>query len=136
MGIAYGPMLDGNQLGSTARGCVSVGLRLESWRPRAIRQGLIGHDASSFAPSGRRALWLHCPQCLGRYLVTGSVKNETFPTVIEPATPPGRHEEIIVGGQASRFPAEQIVTLEIALRAARAFYDSGRFEGGATWAAS
>lgn len=69
----------------------------------------------------------------GRYVVTGSVGNQTFPTVVEPSVAPGRYEVIVVGGQASRFPAEHILTLDVALPAVRAFYDSCRFEGGGTW---
>ena len=70
----------------------------------------------------------------GRYIVTGSVKNKEFPTVIDPAKGTEPVEIIVVGGQSGRYPANWVLDLDTALRAARAFYATGRFEGEVTGA--
>lgn len=66
----------------------------------------------------------------GRYLVTGSVRGESFPTVVGGPGGDGARETLVVGGQAGDYPQHWVVDLDTALRAARAFYDSGEFGGG------
>lgn len=63
----------------------------------------------------------------GRYLVTGSNRNETFPTLVLPHNPAKPVVEIVVGGQAAEYPANWIVSLDLALRAAKSFYDLAGF---------
>ena len=70
----------------------------------------------------------------GRYIVTGSIKNEEFPTVIDPVKGAEPVEVLVVGGQAGHYPGNWVLDLDTALRAARAFHSTGRFEGEVTWA--
>ncbi len=69
----------------------------------------------------------------GRYLVTGSVRNERFPTIVDPNKEPTPKELLLVGGQDGDYPANWIIDLETALRAAKVFYDAGTFGQGANW---
>jgi hypothetical protein len=69
----------------------------------------------------------------GRYLVTGSVQSERFPTLIHPKKPPTPKELLVVGGQEGDYPGNWIVDLEMALQAARVFYESGNFGDGMNW---
>jgi hypothetical protein len=70
----------------------------------------------------------------GRYVVTGSIRNGEFPVVVDLAKPPSPQAMLVVGGQAGQYPGNWVLDLETTLRAARAFYSSGRFEGDVTWA--
>lgn len=68
----------------------------------------------------------------GRYVVTGAFE-ETFPTVVDPGRS-GGEESLVVGGQEGSYPSRMIVSLDVALRAARSYYESGKFGGGGlTW---
>jgi hypothetical protein len=69
----------------------------------------------------------------GRYLVTGSVRNERFPTIVDPEKPTTPKELLLVGGQDGDYPCNWIIDLETALNAARVFYDSGTFASGPNW---
>jgi len=69
----------------------------------------------------------------GRYIVTGAIKNEEFPSVIDPSKAAEPAELLVVGGQSGHYPGNCVLDLDTALRAARAFYVSGRFEGAVTW---
>ncbi len=70
----------------------------------------------------------------GRYVVTGSARSESFPTVVSGPGDDGGQELLVVGGQAGYYPRHWVVDLETALRAARSFYESGEFAGGgAQW---
>jgi hypothetical protein len=64
----------------------------------------------------------------GRYVVTGAFE-ETFPTVVDPGRGSGE-EPLVVGGQEGSYPSRMIVSLDVALRAARSYYESGTFGGG------
>jgi len=66
----------------------------------------------------------------GRYLVTGSIANERFPTVVDPAKSSDIREFLLVGGQEGDYPAHWILDLDTALRAAKHFYNTNLFEGG------
>lgn len=69
----------------------------------------------------------------GRYLVTGSVRNETFPTIVNPDKASSPKQLLLVGGQEGDYPANWIVDLESALHAASVFYEAGTFDAGANW---
>ena len=47
--------------------------------------------------------------------------------------PESANEILTVGGQPGRFPSRQIVSLEIALSAARAFYETGEPASDLVW---
>ena len=67
----------------------------------------------------------------GRYVVTGAYE-ESFPTVVDPER--GGEELLVVGGQEGSYPSRMIVSLDVALRAARSYFESGTFGGGGlTW---
>ena len=69
----------------------------------------------------------------GRYIVTGSIRNEEFPTVIDPSKAAEPEEVLVVGGQSGCFPGNWAVDLDTALRAARSFHATGEFAGEVTW---
>lgn len=71
----------------------------------------------------------------GRYLVTGIIASERFPTVVKELgrgakRHEGERELLVVGGQEGDYPRRWIIDLETALRAARAFHETGEFGGG------
>ena len=76
--------------------------------------------------------WLSIGGGAGKYLVTGSIKNEGFPTYVA-----GKQctnlVPLMIGGQLGEFPNNWIVDLRVALQVAKAFYDAGAFECGVTW---
>jgi hypothetical protein len=65
----------------------------------------------------------------GRYVLTGAVSGERFPSLIDPSRPSRPLELLRVGGQDGDYPANAVHDLETTLRAVRAFYATGRFEG-------
>lgn len=70
----------------------------------------------------------------GRYLVTGSVDSERFPTAVKGIESDASRELLVVGGQAGDYPRNWILDLDSALRAAQSFFDTGEFAGGGvTW---
>lgn len=69
----------------------------------------------------------------GRYLVTGSINNEKFPTVVDTTKPPDIREQLVVGGQEGDYPGSWIVDLDTALRAAEVFFQSGDFSNDVNW---
>jgi hypothetical protein len=70
----------------------------------------------------------------GRYLVTGSINNERFPTAAKSVEHDAPRELLVVGGQTGDYPRNWILDLDSALRAARAFFETGEFgAGGVTW---
>jgi len=69
----------------------------------------------------------------GRYLVSGSIGNEVFPTVIDPANPAIEDVPLVVGGQEGLYPANWIVDLTTALGACKVYYDLGHPGGDITW---
>ena len=70
----------------------------------------------------------------GRYLVTGAIGKETFPTLVNSASSDDTMVPLVVGGQLGDYPARWLVTLEDALRATRLFYDAGGFDCTVEWA--
>jgi Immunity protein Imm1 len=66
----------------------------------------------------------------GRYLVTGSVNNERFPTAVKHADSNAARDLLVVGGQAGDYPRHWILDLDSALRAARSYFETAEFAGG------
>jgi hypothetical protein len=69
----------------------------------------------------------------GRYLVTGAVAGDTFPTLVGGGSDSSL-APLVVGGQLGEYPANWLVSLEEALTAARAFLTAGGFDCGVNWA--
>jgi hypothetical protein len=69
----------------------------------------------------------------GGYIATGSVDNERFPTLVDPQRPSEPKVLLVVGGQEGDYPANWIIDLPTALRAARSFYDAGGFACDMNW---
>jgi hypothetical protein len=91
------------------------------------------NDVYLIPDKGDRETYLCIGGGAGRYLATGSIRNESFPTVVDPSKLQGPPQELVVGGQRGQYPSHWILDLATALRAARAFHGTGRFEGGMTW---
>ena len=68
----------------------------------------------------------------GRYIVSGSTHGE-FPTLADRRRAGAPQERVVVGGQPGDYPGHWVVTLEAALRAARAFFDAGAFTSDVPW---
>ena len=69
----------------------------------------------------------------GRYVLTGAVANEVFPTFVDPSSAAEPDVELVAGGQSGLFPANWVHDLETTIQAARTFFDAGRFPGTAGW---
>lgn len=70
----------------------------------------------------------------GRYLVTGSINNERFPTAVNGVESNAARELLVVGGQTGDYPGNWILDLDSALRAVRSFFETGEFGGvGVPW---
>ena len=70
----------------------------------------------------------------GRYLVTGMLPGERFPTLVDPARPELPKQPLRVGGQEGLYPHNWIHPLSVALRAVEQFWSTGEFGGaGLTW---
>jgi hypothetical protein len=66
----------------------------------------------------------------GRYIVTGAIENETFPTVISGPESAQPRVHLMVGGQMGDYPHNYILTLDTTLRAVHSFVDTCKFGGG------
>jgi hypothetical protein len=70
----------------------------------------------------------------GRYLLSGQLPGERFPTLVDPSRPALPKEALVVGGQESLYPRNWIHPLDIALRAVEEFWNTGAFGGaGLNW---
>jgi GNAT superfamily N-acetyltransferase len=69
----------------------------------------------------------------GRYVVTGSINGQVFPTVVDAGRAAEPSEVLVVGGQSGQYPRNWVLDLATTLRAARHFHMTGRFEGEVTW---
>jgi hypothetical protein len=72
----------------------------------------------------------------GRYLLTGVLPGDRFPTLIDPSRPELPKEALRVGGQVGLYPRNWVHSLDVALRTVEAFWTTGAFEsadGGLTW---
>ena len=79
-------------------------------------------------PGQDEAIWLCVGGGAGRYLLSGAVSHQRFPTLLDPARPVEPAEPLVVGGQEGTYPGNQIHDLDTALRVVRAFWSTGRFE--------
>jgi Immunity protein Imm1 len=77
--------------------------------------------------------WLAIGGGGGRYLVTGSESGEIFPTLRDPGVPKAPAVLLQVGGQPGEYDRDQIVSLEVALKAALAYFEAGSFKCGVAW---
>jgi len=79
--------------------------------------------------------WLSVAGGKGKYLVTGSSRDEWFPTYAKgPGT--GAVEFVTVGGQAGEYPTNWVVSVEEALAVVRSFYEVGGFQCGVEWSSA
>jgi Immunity protein Imm1 len=70
----------------------------------------------------------------GRYLVTGAIGiDEKFPMLVDEHSDDESLRPLVVGGQGGEFPARWLVSLEAALSAAHAFFESGGFDCDVRW---
>jgi hypothetical protein len=70
----------------------------------------------------------------GRYLVTGVLPGDRFPTLVDPSRPELPKEAIRVGGQEGLYPRNWVHSLDVTLKAVEAFWATGEFGGtGLTW---
>ena len=70
----------------------------------------------------------------GRYIVSGSEAGDRFPTLENPSGSETELVPLCVGGQLGEYPSRYVVDLNMALAAARRFYDVGGFDCGVSWA--
>jgi hypothetical protein len=63
----------------------------------------------------------------GKYIISGSLAAESFPTLTDSALPQHPHVSLVVGGQLGEYPACHVVGLEHALEAIRFVAESGSF---------
>jgi hypothetical protein len=68
----------------------------------------------------------------GRYLITGA-SPDGYPTVTDLTRASLPDELLCVGGQDCYFPAKWIHPLDVALTAARTFFETGTFAGPLEW---
>jgi len=68
----------------------------------------------------------------GRYILTGSINNRTFPTLVDPSRS-STTTSLVVGGQPGDYPSNWIADLSTTLKTTKAFFDAGIFECGVTW---
>jgi hypothetical protein len=69
----------------------------------------------------------------GRYIATGSVRNEFYPTIVDGLRAAEPQEILTVGGQAGRYDANWIIDESTVIRVARAFYEAGDFAPELNW---
>ena len=73
----------------------------------------------------------------GRYLLTGVLPGDRFPTLVDPARPELPKQPLKIGGQEGLYPRNWIHSLAVALRAVEEFWNTGEFKGAElTWAES
>src|SRR3954462_6696040 len=87
-----------------------------------------------------KAAVLHPYLCVGggagRYLLTGVLPGDRFPTLIDPSRPELPKEALRVGGQVGLYPRNWVHSLDVTLRTVEAFWTAGVFDvadGGLTW---
>ena len=78
--------------------------------------------------------WLCVGGGAGRYVLTGSISDERFPTLVDPARAGEPSLALVVGGQKGSYPGNQVHDLNTALEAVRTFWTTERFEeAGLVW---
>ena len=69
----------------------------------------------------------------GRYVLTGSINNNSFPTLVDPIRSPTPTTSLVVGGQPGDYPSNWIMDLSTTLKTTKAFFDAGGFQCGVIW---
>ncbi len=69
----------------------------------------------------------------GRYLVSGSVRDQMFQTVIDSAKSDDGTENLLVAGEVGDYPSHWIVGINTAMQAARVFFETGEFDSSLEW---
>jgi immunity protein Imm1 of predicted polymorphic toxin system len=103
---------------------------------RAIRalDGRARNDLYLYPDANDHGTWLCVGDGHGRYILTGGIGIDLeFPTLVESGRPAIPEEALVVGGQERIFPANWVVSLDVALSGARAFYDAGGFGTNFPW---
>ena len=96
--------------------------------------GAAHNDIYLYPKAGSAQHYLCVGGGAGRYLVTGVLPGDRFPTLVDPSRPEVPKEALHVGGQTGLYPRNWIHPLEIALKAVEAFWNTGDFGGeGLTW---
>ena len=63
----------------------------------------------------------------GKYLLTGVLPGDRFPTLIDPGRQELPKEAVRVGGQQGLYPRNWIHSLDVALRTVEEFWNTGEF---------
>lgn len=63
----------------------------------------------------------------GKYLLTGVLPGDRFPTLIDPSRPELPKQALRVGGQEGLYPRNWIHPLAVALRVVESFWNTGEF---------
>lgn len=70
----------------------------------------------------------------GKYLLTGVIPDDRFPTLIDPTRSELPKQQLRVGGQVGLYPRNWIHPLDVALRVAEEYWNTCEFGGaGLTW---
>jgi len=77
--------------------------------------------------------WLAVVGGKGSYAATGSIANDSFPTLRTKSNGSKESFSIMAGGQLSEFPSEFEASLEQVIQVAHAFFNAGGFECGVEW---
>ena len=97
--------------------------------------GAAHNDVYLYPKSGSVHPYLCVGGGAGRYLLTGILPGDRFPTLVDPARPELPKQPLKIGGQEGLYPRNWIHSLAVALRAVEEFWNTGEFNGaGLTWA--
>ncbi len=69
----------------------------------------------------------------GRYLVYATYDNQTFHSLVDLSAGSRGSQLLFVGGQEGDYPGHQVVGMELAIRAARAFAEAGMLDPELHW---
>lgn len=101
---------------------------------RALDEGA-RNDLYLQPAAGTETPWLCVGGGGGRYVVSVTTDGGGSHGLLRTDEDDGTTATLVVGGQLSEFTSNRIIDLDTALKAARAFYASGTFDGsGMTWA--
>jgi len=96
--------------------------------------GAARNDLYLYPKTGSAGSYLCVGGGAGKYLLTGVLPGDRFPTLIDPTQPELPKQPLRVGGQVGLYPRNWIHPLDVALRVAEEFWHTGKFGGaGLTW---
>jgi Immunity protein Imm1 len=98
----------------------------------AIRQ-LDGRHRSEVSIAGNGEAHMSITGGSGVYLISATPNNDIFYELRNSAGAPEKSIKLVSGGQMVTVSAEEAVDLEMALRAARTFAETGEFDKSLTW---